>query len=251
MVNNKWNFNFKKNMKIKLIVLTVLSLFVFNIIKAQNGVGNFRVGSFNDGSAWSDVFNKKLKESDKYTLPDMKGSPYEYKDFTFGKLFYKNNLEGEFPLRYDIYADEIQIMNGEETGALLKTKDIHVNINGLNYFLLGYVLDEVFREGYFIEKLKGKNASLLIKKRKFYMEGQPAQNSFIRAVAPKFTDNETYFGWFEGVNQPVYIPKQKRKFIALFPENRKIEIQKYLKENKLNLSKIEDLEKFFEFYNQQ
>jgi len=232
------------------MILTALSICVFNNTIAQNGVGNFRVGSFYDGTAWSDVFNKKLKEPDKYVLPNMKGSPYEYKDFTFGKLFYKDNLEGEFPLRYDVYADEIQIMNGEETGALLKSKDIHVNINGLNYFLLGYVLDEVFREGYFIEKLKGKNTNLLIKKRKFYMEGQPAQNSFIRAVAPKFTDNETYFVRFEGFNQPVYIPKQKRKFIALFPENRKLEIQNYLKENKLNLSNLADLEKFFAFYNQ-
>ena len=232
------------------MILTALSICVFNNTIAQNGVGNFRVGSFYDGTTWSDVFNKKLKEPDKYVLPNMKGSPYEYKDFTFGKLFYKDNLEGEFPLRYDVYADEIQIMNGEETGALLKSKDIHVNINGLNYFLLGYVLDEVFREGYFIEKLKGKNTNLLIKKRKFYMEGQPAQNSFIRAVAPKFTDNETYFVRFEGVNQPVYIPKQKRKFIALFPENRKLEIQNYLKENKLNLSNLADLEKFFAFYNQ-
>lgn len=232
------------------MILTALSICVFNNTIAQNGVGNFRVGSFYDGTAWSDVFNKKLKEPDKYVLPNMKGSPYEYKDFTFGKLFYKDNLEGEFPVRYDVYADEIQIMNGEEIGALLKTKDIHVNIKGLNYFLLGYVLDEVFQEGYFIEKLKGKDASLLVKKRKFYMEGQPAQNSFIRAVAPKFTDNEIYFVRFYGANQPVYIPKQKRKFIALFPENRKVEIQNYLKENKLKLTNLEDLQKFFTFYNQ-
>lgn len=73
-------------------------------------------------------------------------------------------MEGEFPLRYDVYVDEIQIMNGEEIGAILKTKDIHVNINGVNYFLLGYVLDEVYKEGYFIEKIKGDNVSLLIKK---------------------------------------------------------------------------------------
>jgi len=149
------------------LTLTFTFLFIFNLFNvsiAQNGIGTFRVGSFYDGTAWSDVFNKKLKEADRYALPDLKGSPYEYPDFTFGKLFYKNNLEGEFPLRYDVYVDEIQIMNGEEIGAILKTKDIHVNINGVNYFLLGYVLDEVYKEGYFIEKIKGDNVSLLIKK---------------------------------------------------------------------------------------
>lgn len=238
-------------MKIKLTFLIIFTIFVFNINYAQSSTGNYRVGSFYDGTTWSDVFNNKLKVADKYLLPDLKGSPYEQKDFIFGKLFYKNNLEGEFPLRYDVYADEIQIMNGEETGAILRTKDIHVNINGLNYYLLGYVLDEVFKEGYFIEKVKGKNASLLIKKRKFYMEGQPAQNSFIRAVAPKFTDNEIYFVLFEEKDQPIYLPKQTRKFIALFPEDKKDEIQKFIKENKLKLTNLEDLQKFFEFYNQQ
>lgn len=235
----------------KLLPVAFVSLFFFSSLYAQRGVGSFRVGSFYDGTAWSDVFNKKLKEPDRYSLPDMKGSPYEYEGFTFGQLFYKNNLEGEFPLRYDVYADEIQIMNGEEIGAILRTKDIHVNINGLNYFLLNYVLDEVYQEGYFIEKIKGNNASLLIKKRKLYMEGQPAQNSFIRAVAPKFTDDNHYFVRFGGIDEPIYIPKQKKKFIALFPEGRKADIQNFLKENKSRLTNLEDLEKFFIYYNQQ
>lgn len=235
----------------KLLVISLISMFSIHNFYAQRSVGSYRVGSFYDGTAWSDVFNKKLKEADKYLLPDLKGSPYENKNFVFGKLYYKDNLEGEFPLRYDVYSDEIQIMNGEEIGAILKTKDIHVNINGLNYFLSGYVIDDIYEDGYFIEKIKGNSASLLIKKQKFFMEGQPAQNSFIRAVAPKFTDNENYFVWFNGDKEPIFVPKQKKKFINLFPVDRREDIQNYLKENKTKISNLEDLEKFFTYYNQQ
>lgn len=235
----------------KLLVISLISMFSIHNFYAQRSVGSYRVGSFYDGTAWSDVFNKKLKEADKYLLPDLKGSPYEIKNFVFGKLYYKDNLEGEFPMRYDIYSDEIQIMNGEEIGAILKTKDIHVNIDGLNYFLSGYVMGDIYQEGYFIEKIKGNSASLLIKKQKFFMEGQPAQNSFIRAVAPKFTDNEIYFVRLENDKEPIYIPKQKKKFIDLFPDNRKAAIQDFLKVNKLKLTNLEDLQKFFIFYNQQ
>ncbi|MDP2060587.1 MAG: hypothetical protein Q8J97_12675, partial [Flavobacteriaceae bacterium] len=230
-------------MKKSLLATVFIALFF-----ATGGYAQFVTNSgLNQMSSRTQVLQQKLNNPIENDSIGVVGSPYEFKSFLPANVYYKDTLMGSYLVRYNVFGDEMQVRKNstKEIEALLKTKEIHVKMNDLNYFYYNYVLNEVFQQGYFLEIVKGEKANFLVRKKKIYVPGRKSKNSYVPASPNRFSDTEDYFILFQGKNQPIEIPSSNKKFLALFDDGNNEKYQNFIKENKLKLNKSRDLEKFF------
>lgn len=233
---------------------SLLSTVFIGLFFVSSGYAQFVTNSgLNQMSGRTQVLQQKLNNPIENDSIGTVGSPYEFKSFLPANVYYKDTLMGSYLVRYNVFGDEMQVRknSAKEIEALLKTKEIHVKMNDLNYYYYNYVLNEVFQQGYFLEIVKGEKANFLVRKKKIYVPGRKSKNSYVPASPNRFSDTEDYFVLFQGENQPVEIPSSNKKFLALFDDGNNEKYQNFIKENNLKLNKSRDLEKFFIYYNQQ
>lgn len=234
---------------------TIKTTILLALFLSSNVFGQFVTNSgLNQMSSRTQVLQQKLNNPILNDTIGLVGSAYEFNSFLPANVFYKDTLMGAFLVRYNVFNDEMQVRknSSNDIEALLKTKDISVNMNDINYLYYSYVLDDVFQQGYFLELLKGQKANLLLRKKKIYVQGRRSKNSYVPASPNRFTDAQKFFVLFAGNEQPFVIPTSTKKFLTLLPEDNKTkEYESYIKGNKIKLNNIEDLQKFFIFYNQQ
>jgi hypothetical protein len=219
-----------------------------------NGYAQFVSGSgLNQMSSRTQVLQQKLNNPIVNDTIGLVGSPYEFKSFLPANVYFKDTLMGSYLVRYNVFNDEMQVRknSSKDIEALLKTNEISVKMNDLNYVYYNYVSDEIFQQGYFLEIVKGEKANFLVRKKKIYVPGRKSKNSYVPASPNRFSDTEDYFVLFQGKNQPVEIPTSSKKFLAMFDDGNTEKYQNFINENNIKLKNSKDLEKFFIFYNQQ
>lgn len=169
------------------------------------------------------------------------GSPYDTEIFMAGDLFYKGKPSVTLSMRYDTYSDEFQILDEKDSiQAILKDKDVEIELNGEHYMLLDYVEKDVFNQFYFWQKFKGKNISFMVRKVKWFQAGKPAQNSFVQAFPSKFSDVREYFFKLNG-EQPTRITGSKNRFLKSLPEEIQDEAKLFIEQNKLSAKNPDDM----------
>lgn len=169
------------------------------------------------------------------------GSPYDTEIFMAGDLFYKGKPSVTLSMRYDTYSDEFQILDEKDSiQAILKDKDVEIELNGEHYMLLDYVEKDVFNQFYFWQKFKEKNISFMVRKVKWFQAGKPAQNSFVQAFPSKFSDVREYFFKLNG-EQPTRITGSKNRFLKSLPEEIQDEAKLFIEQNKLSAKNPDDM----------
>lgn len=189
--------------------------------------------------AWMNAYRKNIKV--KKFPTGVVGSPYDTEIFMSGNLFYKGKPSGTLPMRYDSYSDEFQILDEKDSiQAILKDKDVEIELNGEHYVLYDFVEKDVFNQFYFWQKFDGKKIDFLIRKVKWFQAGKPAQNSFVQAFPSKFSDVREYFFKLEG-EQPTRISNSKSKFLKALPEEVREDAKQFIDENKLSVRNPDDM----------
>ncbi|HPF51856.1 MAG TPA: hypothetical protein PK335_09800 [Draconibacterium sp.] len=182
------------------------------------------------------------------TEKDIQGSPYLNDEFIKGSIYTLSKTQyADIPLRYNIYNDEIEFETEDKKVAALDAPEVVEKVTFGNY-TMEYIPFEVakkVKKGFFEILLKGK-ASLYArpdvefhqaKAPQPYKDAEPAK--FIRKA-------DNYYLRF-GM-EPAVSCGNKKELVESFPEH-KNEMEAFIKKNKINVKKEDELKKLVEYYN--
>lgn len=234
-------------MKTKLF--TTLFFLITLFISEVWGQTNIHV----QGASFIDSYT--INSSSREDKAQIKGSPFYNKDFMFGELELVdgNTVKGLF--RYNIYAQELEVIVKKDTLIITDpTKIKNFDFSG-KQFIYSLILEDRkktdFISGAYFESVNNGECKLLIKRR-------------INLRENTFTD---YYGGGGGDGSQRYIPeltyyikksddkpaiklKKNKKFILNYFEDYKNEISDYISSQNLNTRNEQDIIKIIEYYNQ-
>ncbi|MGD9931285.1 MAG: hypothetical protein AB7U05_14790 [Mangrovibacterium sp.] len=184
-----------------------------------------------------------------FTYDDIKGSPYLHDDFAPSRILSQDSsLYSEVPLRYNIYSDNIEFTNRNgEVMEILDPDRYQLFMVGEESFMhLSFADGNTIEKGYFQVLVSGPN-QLLKRYRISYRPAEPAK-PFKDPEPPKFVHMQPDL--YISVNgQPAEkITNTRKAFDLLQPV--KPEIADWVKNEKLNLKKEEDLIQLIQYSNQ-
>lgn len=233
----------------KLLILSIVLIFISPNITAQEGnllatyVNYFRQMQTDKTTKYEEF------ELDKITYI---GSPYVNSNFELGNIYLNSKLIIEnVPLRYNAFADEMEFKESlndldEDSKALIKSPEVDLEIGNTLYVFVPYQ-GGVEEGGYFEVLIRGKKYDLFKKYNKKFSEGRKAQTSMSKDIPAKFTDNPVFFIVSdEGIFYE--LPTKRRAFSKIFL-NKENEIDNYIKNNRLNVQKEQDLIKIINYFN--
>lgn len=178
---------------------------------------------------------------------DLVGVEYISKAFQPAKLMAVSEI---YSVRFNAYQDEMEIKRNGKDYSLPKTFDYTITFLNDNkvYQVFEYTIDKVTKNGFFVVVFKSDQISLLIKEIIIFEEEVKPRTGYDKYKPPtlKRIKDKLYIAYKN--NTTVELPIRKKEFYSLFSSNSK-EIEKYTKTQKLNIKKIDDLIKIFNYYN--
>lgn len=179
-------------------------------------------------------------------LSDVEGSPYENETFLVGKAVSKKlNNSKTCLMRYNAYNDVIEIKDDNSALGLIKSLHIYAVINDIEYHYEDFIDENnKAKEGYFILLSKGATINLYLRKTKTFNKTVKAESTYYKDKPAKFVDSQSYY--FKKHNVLIPFPYKKKALFQLFPEYED-ELNRYIKDEKINPKSEEDIKKLF-FY---
>jgi len=178
----------------------------------------------------------------------IKDQAYLNTNFLVGNIYQDENLlKSNVPMRYNAYADEIEIKNHiseENYGALMKDPSIYAKISKDIYVFIPYDGSNE-KGGYFNVLNDGKTYDLYKKTTSLFREPQKAKTSYGRDTPPSFTKNVKYYLVEDG--SFLEMPSRKSKVIKMM-DKKKTEIKAYIKDNDINMNKEADMIKLVSYF---
>lgn len=186
---------------------------------------------------------------------------YQHPQFVSGKVLYRNNTETEALLNYNNLSGDIEFI-GPKHDTLVISKDLIVTvkkimINGHTY---------VYKEGYF-EQLEENALGKLLKRQIYMIANREKMTAFSQfsslsaissinnltdrtgGVSRSLKSNENITlalqsEYFFGDKNDNFLPATKKNLSRAFP-SKKVQIEDYLKQHKVDFQNIDDLQKLF------
>lgn len=237
------------------ILLPLAMLFFYTGTFAQ-GATNVKLDNFTGngyaGAAFSAMRTKLNTPSDLETV----GSVYIDDRFVPCKVYYNDEVIGNFYYRHNAFNDEVEIKDtqfGEEPESSLATiKELRLvdELDDKELALKAYKnKKDVVRNGYLYQLNEGEKYNLFFKNSVKYTEGTNPVNSMVRATPNKFSHFTEYYFMKDGDNLAYHIGGRKSEFLREFEKEQRDSLAVYIKEEKINLKKEEDLMKVFDYLN--
>ncbi|MGB5554307.1 MAG: hypothetical protein WBM83_06585, partial [Flavobacteriaceae bacterium] len=229
-------------------------LLVSNLLLGQQGVVNLESfdGQGQLGNLFAEMRKKKNITSD---LPTV-GSIYIDDTFLPCKVYYEDDLVGNFFYRHNAFNDEIEIKDTkyaeEPESSLLTIKELRLLDPVGNKELALRVYENKkgeLRNGYLYRLGEGKNYDIFFKNNVKYTEGTRPVNSLTRPTPNKFSHFTEYYFIKKGDKKAHYVEQKNSKFVKAFDKSIRENLSSFLKNEKINLKKEEDLIKTFEYLN--
>jgi hypothetical protein len=174
---------------------------------------------------------------------DYTGSPYFNEDFLKGSIIKHGKIVAlNQDLRYNVTKEIFEIKNASTSesnivNTVIRDKDIEMKIGEVSFEYISSSQNGL--RGYFIPLFKGEKNLLFKKITKKYIPSQKAVNSMASDIAALYKEKEIlYLVNDKGVFSE--LPNSKGGKIKAFGELKKA-VKTYVKENKLNLNKENDL----------
>ena len=186
---------------------------------------------------------------------DIKGSPYDNPEFQKGEFFVDGVSQGQFLLRYNTYADEIEVIENK------KLKDFNIN-KELEAFLrldkskaiIGKKIIEFYsyeegkniNKGYFISLVDKKDYSILLRKRCILTPAQKAATFNEADRSAKFTTYNDFYKLEKSELRPKKITINKKNILKEYPSDKE-KIKTYLRQHKIDFKNPADIIKIYTF----
>lgn len=173
----------------------------------------------------------------------IKDEAYPNPNFVLGKIFQDDQLlRSDVPMRYNAYADEIEIKKSprdKSFGALIKDPNIFAKIGADIYVFIPFE-ESIEKGGYFSVMAEGKKYDLYKKTTAVFKERQKAATNFATDIPPSFPKVVTYYLVEDG--KFLEMPNSKSRILKMM-DIKKMEMQEFIKENRIDLDKESDLVK--------
>lgn len=239
----------------KIYLLTVLALLSIDAF-SQKDFHSKNAGSPGSANSNYDLYLRTIDVDQKamsFGLTEaefnkVKDEAYSNPNFILGKIFQDDQLlRSDVPMRYNAYADEIEIKNsleGASTGALIKDPNIFVKIGPEIYVFIPYE-ESIEKGGYFSVLAEGKRYSLYKKTTAVFLESKKASTSFAQDTPPSFPKATTYYLVDKG--RFLEMPNSKRRIMRMM-DSKKAKMISYIKQNNLDIDKEADLVKAITYF---
>ena len=194
--------------------------------------------------------NKGVQGIQYETYNSTVGDPFLYKDFHEGEIIFKNGETYKLNLRYDIYADQVHLKDNDQIYGIIHPEALaSISIDTLKLLYCNFgrsPADQSLEAGYFILKTDGK-CKLLIRKKIRIQDAEPPKG-LQEARPTRFVGmDDTYYLRQEGKSAAVRINGKKDLLTVL--EDKKEEINRLIKSEKLKPNSEADLTQIVTFYN--
>jgi hypothetical protein len=235
-------------MKSQLLKLLVISILICNSLnlKAQNYI----VGDVNFVLGMKDYINyaniNRTNSPANLPYENIKGSPFLFEDFVNGKVKLKDGKTYEGPLRYDIYADEIEFKTSEgEIYTVINPETIEkISLNEKQFIFIPKS-NKSKQGGYFEVLVEGEY--LLLTKHGVILKDPVPEKPYVAAKPATFITKDGKY-YLQNENSGLVEIKNKEAVTSIDP-NKSNDISKFIKENKLKLSDKTDLITLVNFLN--
>jgi len=180
------------------------------------------------------------------TLPGTKGSAYLNPEFVEGLIIFKdgNRVEGS-PMRYNLYTQQMQMINNGDTVAIGNPAEIeYIRIADRVFVYTDYLCNSEHKTGYF-ELLENGNCRLLKRWSALYYEVDQTENGGLEANC-FFRDCHCFIQFY--LNPAASVQPKKKDFVQSFASNGN-DVKEFMKQNNLKPKNVEDLKKVVDFYN--
>ena len=201
--------------------------------------------STGSGNTYNTLFTtpskpKFLKEKSK-EFEKISHKMYLSKNYLTSRI---DKMEGTVPIKYNIYKDEMEFLKNGQVLFLNKQEGRKVFFSALNktYSIFNYNS----KLKYFVVHNEGKN-KLLSREIVKFIEAKAVQSSYVNSKPANFKRKDDVF-FLNSNNSIVEILTKKKSFYLLFGSNSK-KIKKFVKTNKLNIKKGDDLKKIVKYLN--
>lgn len=227
------------------LMLSAGTLLAQNTITVKNGT----LANSGNYSNMDTFYN--VQAGDVIVLNDeTKGSPYVYEKFQIGSLVNKEGkvIVSNVALNYNAYNDLMvgkPNVNSSDDDAknLTKSTEFDVMIGKDRYIS---VIVNSYDLRYFQLLSEGDKVSLIKRYDKEYKAKELATTSLTRDIPAMFKDKESYYLYYpDGSYEP--LPSSKSKIMKSFQHGS--EIKSFVKRNKLNVTKEQDLIQVIKYYN--
>jgi hypothetical protein len=178
----------------------------------------------------------------------IEGSPHDKDAFIPGTVVAKSDIRYEqIPLRYNIYANEMEFKTEDGTVYYLAAPEIieQIVIGEDTYIYCPYTFGNRLLRGYFRIATSGK-ANLLVKQNINLKDPEPAA-PYKEAIPAKFVKLADEYFVRIGEAEAMKVSSRKELLSVLTDKSR--EIDAYLKKNKTRFNRLEDLIQLIDYYN--
>lgn len=242
----------------KMLFLTACILFSIQGFSQRFGEGGFGDASGSSGGANSqfDFFTRTIDLNQKalaFGLTEtefaaIKDDAYVNPNFMVGNIYQDETLlKSNIPMRYNAYADEIEIKNHvseKNYGALMKDPSIYTKINKDIYVFIPYDGSNE-KGGYFNILSDGKTYDLYKKTTAVFKKPEKAKTSYDSNTPPSFEKTIKYYLVENG--RFLELPTSKSKVLKAM-DSKKPEVKGYIKDNNLDVAKEADLVKVITYF---
>jgi hypothetical protein len=225
--------------------LLVFLLFQFTIVQSQIEIPG------TEGLLDKLRLNKGIKGEVYVGYSNITGEPYIFENFEKGILILLTGDSLKTDIRYDIYADEIQLRDQNTLFALIHPERVKkILVENTTFIYSSYVNSPEAEpssddSSYFLVNTDGK-CVLLVKKNMRIQDAEPPK-LYQDAKPAKFIPTKDTYYIKLGDKNAIYV-KNENALISVF-EDKKAELQGFIKQNKLKTNNISDLEKIVTYYN--
>lgn len=225
----------------KIIVLFIALGFSFNCL--AQGVIPKDIRNIGD-----QVDLDRMQAADGSRYINVKGSPYLTEFFVPATVYPDDDL---FFVKYNAVDDEIEVK-------LSATKTIILDNSFKKYIIVFKESGETFttlddavnnKPAYFIDVKKTDNVSLYKKKTKDFIQATKATDNYSKDKPAHFSKlEEVFYIQLTPEGPAKLISKKKKSFLAMFKNNQN-DIKNFIGDNKIKLTKEEDLIELISFIN--
>jgi len=225
---------------ISLFVILMFSsagLFAQSIYDVRNSVDFFELNNVARGE-----HKKMLTES------DIEGSPYLNDEFIIGSIYTVSKTQyTDIPLRYNIYNDEIEFETPQKTVAALGAPEMIEKVVFGDYTMeyIPFELANKVKKGFFKLELSGKASIYARPEIQFEEAKEPAP--YKEAQPARFNPKDDRYFIRIGLDA-AQLCSSKKDVEVIFSDHQS-EIENFIKKEKINIKKLEELKSLVEFYN--
>ncbi|QHI37897.1 hypothetical protein IMCC3317_32800 [Kordia antarctica] len=182
---------------------------------------------------------------------NVEGTPYYDEEFNSANISPMNKV---YLVRYNAALDDMEVIQSSDTLIMNKNNRNYVikqNKGSITYKILECAENKKDEKlGYYVALTEGTNVALYRKDRKKFVEvKKAAYGGNLNASSAKFKKQKSEF--YIELNKSgnaIEFPRKKKDVIKMFPGKEDL-VEKYIKKNKIKVTKEEDLKKLISYVN--